>query len=101
MTTIRNFLLKPWLYIIIVLFGTFLKFYQLDRKLFWVDEISTVLYTSGINGDVIQKTIPVNQIQSFGYYDSLLHLSTKSYSIKNEVSGILSDTHLTPAHYVF
>ena len=101
MTTIRHFLLKPWLYIVIVLFGTFLKFYQLNSKLFWMDEISTVLYTSGINGDIIQKSIPVNQIKSFGYYDSLLHLSTKPYSLKNEVTGILSDTHLTPAHYVF
>lgn len=80
---------------------TFLKFYQLNSKLFWVDEISTILYTSGINGDIIQKSIPVNQIKSFGYYDSLLHLSTKSYTLKNEVTGILSDTHLTPAHYVF
>lgn len=101
MTSIRNFLLKPWLYIVIVLFGTFLKFYQLNNKLFWVDEISTVLYTSGINGYTIQESIPVNQIKSFGYYDSLLHLSTKSNSLKNEVTGILSDTHLTPAHYVF
>lgn len=101
MTTIRHFLLKPWLYIAIVLFGTCLKFYQLNSKLFWVDELSTVLYTSGINGDSIQKNIPVNQIQRFDYYDSLLHLSTKPYSLKNEVTGILSDTHLTPAHYVF
>jgi uncharacterized membrane protein len=66
-----------------------------------VDEVSTVLYTSGINGDIMQKSIPVNQIKSFGYYDSLLHLSTKPNSLKNEVTGILSDTHLTPAHYVF
>ncbi len=101
MTTIRHFLLKPWLYIVIVLFGTFLKFYQLNSKLFWVDEISTVLYTSGINGDSIQENIPVNQIKSFSYYDSLLHLRTQPYSLKNEVTGILSDTHLTPAHYVF
>ncbi len=101
MTIIRHFLLKPWLYIVIVLFGTFLKFYQLNSKLFWVDEVSTVLYTSGINGDIIQKNIPVNQIKSFSYYDSLLHLSTQPYSLKDEVTGIFSDTHLTPAHYVF
>ena len=101
MTAFRNFLIKPWIYIVIVLLGTLLKFYQLNSKLFWVDEVSTVLYTSGINGDIMQKSIPVNQIKSFGYYDSLLHLSTKPNSLKNEVTGILSDTHLTPAHYVF
>lgn len=101
MNTIRRFLLKPWLYVVIVLFGTFLKFYQLNSKLFWVDEISTVIYTSGVNGATIEKSIPVNQIEGFSYYDSLLHLSTQHYSFKNEVSGILSDTHLTLAHYVF
>jgi uncharacterized membrane protein len=101
MSAFRHFFLKPWLYIIIVLFGTSLKFYQLNGKLFWVDEVSTVFYTSGTNGDSIQKSIPGNQIKSFSYYDSLLHLSTKSISIKKEVTGILSDTHLTPAHYVF
>jgi uncharacterized membrane protein len=101
MSTIRNFLLKPWLYIVIVLLGTLLKFYCLNSKLFWQDEISTILYTSGVKEQIIKDSIPVNQISSFGYYDSLLHLSTKPYSLKNEVTGILSETHLTPAHYVF
>jgi len=101
MSTIRNFLLKSWLYLVIVIIGTLLKFYHLDRKLFWEDEVSTVFYTSGIRDTITQKSIPVNQISSFGYYDSLLHLSTKPYSLKNEVTGILSETHLTPAHYVF
>jgi uncharacterized membrane protein len=87
--------------LVIVLLGTILKFYQLNSKLFWADEISTVIYTSGINGDSIQNSLPVNQIERFSYYDSLLHLSTQPYSLKNEVAGILSDTHLTPAHYVF
>jgi uncharacterized membrane protein len=101
MSAIRNFLLKPWLYFVVILFGTFLKFYQLNSKLFWVDEISTVFYTAGTNGNTIQKSIPVNQIANCSYYDSLLHLSTRPYSLKHEVTGILSDTHLTPAHYVF
>ena len=101
MSTIRNFLLKSWPYLVIVIIGTLLKFYHLDRKLFWEDEVSTVFYTSAIRDTIIQKSIPVNQISSFGYYDSLLHLSTKPYSLKNEVTGILSETHLTPAHYVF
>jgi len=103
MSTIRNFLLKPWLYIAIALLGTLLKFYHLNNKLFWADEIATVLYTSGIKDlyTRYQESIPVNEIKSFGYYDSLSHHSTKSYSLKNEVTGILSDTHLTPAHYVF
>ncbi len=66
-----------------------------------MDEVSTVFYTSGVKDSIIRERIPVNQINSFGYYDSLLYLSTKPYSLKNEVAGILSETHLTPAHYVF
>src|SRR5882672_5242899 len=101
MNRINAFFLKPWLYIAIVIFGSLLKFYHLNSKLFWRDEVSTVFYTSGIKDSIIQESIPVNQINSFGYYDSLLYLSTKPYSLKNEVTGILSETHLTPAHYVF
>jgi hypothetical protein len=101
MSPARNFLLKSWFYLVIVMIGTLLKFYHLDRKLFWQDEVSTVLYTSGIKDSIIKKSIPVNQISSFSHYDSLLHLRTKPYSLKSEVTGILSETHLTPAHYVF
>jgi uncharacterized membrane protein len=101
MNAIRHFLLKPWLYILIVLIGTFLKFYHLNSKFFFHDEIATILYTSGIKVQTIRESIPTNQIKSFGYYDSLIHLSTKPYSLKSQVSGIFSDTHLTPAHYVF
>jgi uncharacterized membrane protein len=101
MSTIRDFFLKPWLYIVISTIGVALKFYHLNSKLFWMDEVSTVLYTSGVNGDIIQQNIPVNQIRNFNYYDSLLHISGKSYSFKSELKGVFSGTHLTPAHYVF
>jgi len=101
MSPARNFLLKSWFYLVIVMIGTLLKFYHLDRKLFWEDEVSTVLYTSGVKDSIIKKSIPVNQISSFSHYDSLLHLSTQPYSLKSEVTGILSETHLTPAHYAF
>ncbi len=101
MTRINNYLIKPWLYILIILVGTCLKFYKINSKLFWQDEISTVLYSTGVKDNVMNNNIPPNTITSFGYYDSLLHPSTKSYSLLSEVSGILSETHLTPAHYVF
>jgi len=100
MRTIRDFFLKPWLYVLVITIGVALKFYHLDSKLFWMDEVSTVLYTSGSNNVIIQKNIPVNQIRGFGYYDSLLHVSTQPKSFKSEVAGILSGIHLTPAHYI-
>ena len=63
--------------------------------------MATVLYTTGLKGQEIKSRIPTNQILQIGFYDSLLHPRTKSYSFNNQVAGILSDTHLTPAHYVF
>jgi hypothetical protein len=58
----RNFFLKPWLYLLIVAVGLFLKFYGINGKLFWQDEISTVLYTTGIKDTVLQNNIPRNEI---------------------------------------
>lgn len=99
MNSIRYLL--PWLCLVIVIVGTLLKFKHLESKLFWQDEISTVLYTSGVTPDKYINAIPINQIKDISYYDSLLHLNNKSQSLKSEIKGILSDTHLTPAHYVF
>jgi uncharacterized membrane protein len=101
MSTISSFLKKPWLYLFVIIFGTFLKFYNLNIKLFWQDEISTVLFTSGLKERAIENSIVPNQIIPIGFYDSLLHPHTKQYSFNKQVAGILSDTHLTPAHYVF
>ena len=101
MHIVGQFFRKPWLYLTIVLIGTSLKFYQLNSKLFWRDEVSTVLYTTGVKESVILESIPVNQILSIGFYDSLLHPNRGEYNLTDEVTGILADTHLTPAHYIF
>lgn len=101
MSTIQHFFQKPWLYIVILILGILFKFYHLNSKFFWQDEVSTVLYTSGINNEILLQRIPVNQIVSFEFYYNLLHHRIKDYSLADEVAGILSDTHLTPAHYIF
>lgn len=101
MSTIKKFFLRPWIYILIVAIGLCLKFYHLNGKLFYQDEIATVLYTTGIKDSVLQDNIPRNEIISYSYFDSLLHPSKISHSLRNEVNVILNETHLTPAHYVF
>jgi hypothetical protein len=90
MNTLRDILHKP-----------LLKFYRLESKLFWRDEISSVLYTSGIKDSTYLDKIPVHAIRNIGFYDNLLHLGTQPYPLTSEISGILSDTPLTPAHYIF
>lgn len=95
-----RFFTKPWPYLLIILIGISLKFYHLNHRIFWLDEVSTVLYTSGQNEKALIKKIS-NQIINIKYYDSLLHPLSGNYSITSEVKQIFSDTHLTPAHYVF
>ena len=101
MNTLRNILHKPWIYLAVIIIGTLLKFHRLNSKLFWADEISSVLYTAGIRDSAYLNKIPVNEIRSSAFYDSFLRLSTKPYPPTTEITGILSDTHLTPAHYIF
>src|SRR4051794_15129578 len=101
MNRLRELFAKPWLYVLIVLIGTTLKFYHLNYKLFWRDEISTVLYTSGVKEKDYFDKIPLNQVRNILFYDSLIHPGIKQNPITTEVRQILSDTHLTPAHYVF
>jgi len=98
--TIIDFLKQPHLYIVIVLIGTSLKFYNLDARLFWEDEISTVLHTSGIPLSEYPDLIPQNEICSSKIYNDLLHLNKQNYSITEQIKGLFFDTHLTPLHYV-
>lgn len=93
--------LLPYLYIIIVLLGVSLKFYQLDRKFFWDDEIATVLHTSGIPMDVYEKNIPVNQVLHKKYFDDLLHLNDRNLSFSDQFFGLSKMPQVTPGHYYY
>lgn len=101
MKDLRQFFIRPWIYLAIIIIGTLLKFYHLDSKIFWDDEIATIKHSSGISLSSYDKLVPVNEIKNISYYDSLLHLNSQPYTIQSQIAGILSDTHLTPAHYVF
>jgi uncharacterized membrane protein len=100
LAAIKDFLKRPYLYIIIILIGTSFKFYQIDNRLFWEDEISTILHTSGIPLSQYANLIPKNEISSSKIYNDLLHLNTQDYTICQQIKGLFSDTHLTPFHYV-
>ncbi len=99
--TIQQFILHPWLYILIVIFGISLKFYNLDHKLFWFDEVCTIQHTSGISDGKYLGLIPVNKTKNISYYHNLYHLKTQHYSIASQLKGLFSSTQLTPLHYSF
>jgi uncharacterized membrane protein len=91
---------KPWLYLAVITIGAFFKIYHLEHKLFWRDEIASVLYASGVKESKYINDIPANEIISIKYFDSVLHNADKPYTTKQEITGILSNTHLTPFHYI-
>jgi len=100
MKSFYDFFSKPALYLTIITIGSFLKIYHFEYKLFWRDEIASVLYTSGVKESRYINDIPTNEIISIKYFDSILHNTKKPYTTKQEITGVFSNTHLTPLHYV-
>jgi len=97
--TIKQILLRPYLYIFIVLIGIILKFYRIDQKLFWFDEVCTVQHTSGIPDSEYPGLIPLNEIKNISFYNDLYHLNKQNYTIGAQLKGLFSSTQLTPLHY--
>ena len=51
-------MLRPWIYLFIVLIGIFLKFYRIDYRYFWYDEVCTIMHTSGTSGNAFLEKLP-------------------------------------------
>lgn len=101
MRTIRQFLIQPYLYIFIVLIGISFKFYRLDYKLFWIDEISTIQHTSGIPDGDYPLLVPVNEIKNIHFYNDLYNLNKQPLTIASEFKGLFTSRNLNPLHYPF
>ena len=97
MKTIRQLMLKPWLYLIIIFLGIALKFYRLDYRFFWYDETSTIQHASG--NQIFH--VPVNEIKNRSFYIDQLHLRKQNLTMTSELKGLFSSTNLTPMHYPF
>ena len=99
MRTIKHFQLRLWLYLIITLIGTSLKFYKVDFRYFWFDEICSIEHTSGLTGYQTYQLIPKNEIKNITYYKDLLHLNSQNYTIGSQLKGLSRMTNLNPLHY--
>jgi len=97
MKTIQQFMQQPWLYLAIVIIGFILKFYRIEYKYFWRDEISTIEHTSG---NQILK-MPENEIKNITYYTDQLYLDKMELTIGSELKGLYSSVNLNPLHYTF
>lgn len=97
MKPLQDFFQKPWLYLVLVLLGFILKFYRIEHRYFWRDEISTIEHTSG--NQILD--IPENEINNISYYTDQLHLRNMDLPIGSELKGLFSSTNLNPMHYPF
>lgn len=98
MKTIQQLLHRPWLYMGIVIIGIGLKFYGIESKYFWYDEIETIMHVSGISDLDYPSLVPVNKINNISYYHDLLHLNIQDYTIGSQLKGLFSMPQLTPLH---
>ena len=96
-----KFLTRPWLYILIILIGTALKFYKLDDQFFWDDEVATILHVSGVSMADYEKSLPVNQIVGKNYYLDILSLNSQDLPIFKQIIGLTKMPQLTPGHYYY
>jgi uncharacterized membrane protein len=101
LNTIKEFLLRPYLYLIIALLGTSLKFYKLGNRFFWFDEVSTVMAVSGIDINQYYELIPENEIKNISYYTDFLHFNKQNYTISSQLKGLSKIATLNPLHYAY
>lgn len=104
MKTIQQFLQKPWLYIVIIIIGVLSKFYGVDHRFFWYDEVCTIEHTSGnqiFDSPPSELTIPVNKIKNISFYKDKLRLRKQNFTICSELKGLFTSTNLNPLHYTF
>jgi len=92
-------LIKPYIYIFIVLIGISFKFYHLGYKLFWIDEISTIQHTSGIPDGDYPELVPVNEVKNITFYKDLYHLNKQPLTMASELKGLINSRNLNPLHY--
>lgn len=101
MKSIHQFLQKPWLYMVIVIMGISLKFYHLDNRVFWYDEVCTIVHTSGIPLYEYDALIPANKITNVQEYRKWIELKKNDLSMGQELKGLFTSTNLNPMHYPF
>lgn len=99
MNQLKPILTKPYIYIIILLLGISLKFYRLDYKIMWYDEIATVQQVLGADNILQIDSTKLNEIVPIAHYNTLLKHSHAHYTIGTELKGQMQNMNLNPLHY--
>lgn len=98
---VLNLFQKPWIYLIIIILGVILKFHNLNYKIFWEDEIYTVLHVVGAHNILEIDLGKENEILDLSHYKELLKHSSQEHTIVEELSAQFRTMNLNPLHYAF
>jgi uncharacterized membrane protein len=94
-----TFFQKPYLYWGIIVIGIALKFYGLESKFYWLDEVYTVTHVSGFEWDEFVETIPQDSVVSLSEFKNVLNLNNGDYTLDTQLKGLTKVVQLTPLHY--
>jgi uncharacterized membrane protein len=99
METIKKLFFKNWIFILIIIIGISLKFYRIGYKIFWYDEIATVVQVQGLDSPLEIDHSKLNEIAPISHYNGLLKFDKAGYSIGSELKAQLHNMNLNPLHY--
>lgn len=100
METLKNLFSKPLIYIVIALIGISLKFYRLDYKMFWYDELATVFHVAGADDVLDASDAHLNEAVNITEYTRLLKHSDFDYPLVPQLKKQLQNMNLNPLHYM-
>ncbi|HEY9603823.1 MAG TPA: glycosyltransferase family 39 protein [Allocoleopsis sp.] len=99
-----NGLLPPnWLRVIIIsllILGLFFRFVNLDRKVYWIDELYTSFRVSGYTEPAIVRQVSENKIFTADELQKYQHLNSDK-NVTDTVKGLITEEpQLTPLYFV-
>ncbi len=95
----KSLLSKTWIFVLIALIGISLKFYRLDYKMFWYDELATVFHVAGADDVLHVSDAHLNEIANIRDYTDLLYHDNFDYPLIPQLKKQLKNMNLNPLHY--
>ena len=93
--------LPTWLMVVVMALiatGIFIRFYDLDGKFFWGDEVNTLLYTAGFTKQELKDDISDREIE-IGYLNKYIFTNPEKNVINTIKSISIDETQHPPLYY--
>ena len=100
MKQLRNIIAKSWIYVVVIAIGITVKFYRIDYKIMWYDELATVFQVAGADNVLQIDSTKLNEVVPIGHYTKLLKHSAANYTLGWEYNRQLQNMNLNPLHYM-